>query len=77
MISWIAIVAAVLRIVAAVVQSLQNQKLIDAAVAEVILKGLRESDDAIQQAQDARKAVRDRIARDPAELRRDDGFRRD
>jgi hypothetical protein len=43
----------------------------------VIEQELRGALDAITDAQTARRAVRDRHARDPASLRDDDGFRRD
>lgn len=74
---WLSLVAAALAAVRAFLQWLVDTRRIDAAVAEAVLKGMRESDDAIRKAQAARAGVRADLERNPAGLRDDDGFRRD
>jgi hypothetical protein len=75
--AWLPVVAAVISAIIAIVKHLEGRGSIDSALAAAILKGLRESDDAIKRAQDARKVVRDSIAANPDSVSDDDGFRRD
>jgi ABC-type uncharacterized transport system YnjBCD ATPase subunit len=75
--TWLPLIAAVISAIVSIIKSMEGRGSIDSALAAAILKGLRESDDAIKQAQDARKAVRDSIAAKPDSVSDDDGFRRD
>lgn len=73
----IGIISSILALARFFVDYAQKQKWIEEGAAGVILKALKDSDDAIAKAKEARKAVRDTIARDPDSiLRDDDGFRR-
>lgn len=55
----------------------QQKRLLDAGAAEAILKGARESDDAIKKANAARELVRTSLERSPDGLRDNDGYKRD
>ena len=73
----ISIISAVLALARYFTQYAQQQQWIDQGTAEVILKSLQESDDAIARANNARALVRASNTRDPASvLRDDDGYRR-
>lgn len=73
----IGIIGAAFTILRYFVEYAQKQQWIEEGVAKVILQSLKDSDDAIKSAQDARQAIRDNNARDPASvLRDDDGFKR-
>lgn len=75
--TWLSAIASALAILQALTEYLRDRKIIDDATAAAILKGLRESDDAINRAKSARDLVRADIARDPGRvLREDDGFKR-
>ena len=74
--TWLSAISAAISLVHALVGWLERSKQIDAALSAAILKGLRESDDAIKLANDARQAVRDSIARNPDSVRESDEFER-
>ncbi len=54
----------------------QQQHWIAEGVAQVVLQSLKDSDDAIARAKDARELVRADAARDPSSIMRDDEFKR-
>lgn len=73
----ISIISAILALARFFTEYAQQQKWISEGVAAVILQSLKDSDDAIARAKDARELVRSNNARDPASvLRDDDGFKR-
>lgn len=73
----LSIISAVFALARMLVSYADQQKWMEQGAAEVILKSLKESDDAILRAKNAREAVRVGAQRDPASvLRDDDGFRR-
>ena len=73
----IGIISSVLALVRLFVEYAQKQKWIEEGAAGVILQALKDTDDAIARAKEARDAVRDRNARDPDSiLRDDDGYKR-
>lgn len=73
----LSIVSAILALARWFTNYAQQQKWIAEGVAQVILQSLKDSDDAIARAKDARDLVRANAARDPASvLRDDDGFKR-
>lgn len=75
--TWLSFISSLIGAVIAIIQGLERRGLIEAAVAQASLKGLRESDEAIKLAQTARQAVRDSIAANPDSVHDNDGFRRD
>ena len=72
----ISIISAVLAIARWLVGYAEQKKWMEAGAAEATLKGLQDADEAIKVANSAREAVRSELARDPAKLRDDDGFKR-
>ena len=56
--SWLAVIAAALGLIQSLIQYLRDQKTIDAATADALLKSNRESLDAINKAKAARELVR-------------------
>jgi hypothetical protein len=75
-VNWLAVIAAALGILRSLIEYLRDQKTIDAATAEQLLKFNREATDAITRAQSARELVRAHLARG-ADPMSDDGFKRD
>jgi hypothetical protein len=75
-VNWLSLVAAALATLRALIAYLHDRKTIDAATAQALLKSHQEALDAIANAQAARELVRAAIARDPARLLQDDGFKR-
>ena len=73
--NWLAVVAAALGLINSLIGYLRDQKTIDAATAEALLKSNRESLDAINKANAARELVRADLARG-ADPMSDDGFKR-
>lgn len=74
--AWLSLLAAILGLVKVLAQWLHDQRLIDAGTTEVILKSVKDSDDAINRARKAREMVRDAHARDGSAVMQDDGFQR-
>jgi len=74
--AWLPIIAAVISAIISIVKHLEGRGAIDSALSAALLKGLRESNDAIGQAQAARQAERDAIAADPDRVRKPDEFER-
>lgn len=73
----IGIISSIFAIARFFVEYAQKQQWIEEGAAAVILQALKDSDDALASAKDARNAVRDRDTRDPDSiLRDDDGFKR-
>lgn len=73
----IGLISAVLAIARSLIQWAEQNKWIEAGAAQAALAGLREADDAIFKARQARQDVRANNARDPdGVLRDDDGFKR-
>lgn len=54
----------------------EQKRWMEAGEAMAILKGLEDADKIIQQAREARQAVRDQHARDPGSIMSDDEFKR-
>ena len=75
-VNWLAVIAGVLGLLRSLIEYLHDRQTIDAATAEALLKSNREALDAIDKANKARDLVRSDIARDPASVLRDDGFKR-
>lgn len=73
----LSLISAVLAIARSLIQWAEQNKWMEAGAAQAALQGLREADDAIAKARQARQDVRNSIARDPdGVLRDDDGFKR-
>jgi hypothetical protein len=75
-VSWIGLISAILKTIIGLTNWMHDRQLIDAGTNEAVVKGLRDADQAIDRAQKARELVRAAVERDPAELMRDDGFKR-
>jgi len=76
-VTWLSIIGAILSLVQSLITALHERKLIDGAVAEVMLKANQDSLNAIDVANKARQAARDIADRDPdSVLRDDDGHKR-
>jgi hypothetical protein len=75
-VTWLSAIATAISLISALVQWLERRDIINAALSAAILQGLRESDEAIKRADDARQAVRDSIARNPDSVREPDEFER-
>lgn len=76
--SWVAIIAAIFKAVAAAVDYLQKKQAIDAASAEIFSRYAKGALDEIKAANDARAAVkRDAVLHPDRVFDNSDGFRRD
>lgn len=75
--TWLSAIASALAILRALTEYLRDQKVIDGATADALLKGYRDGTAAITKARAARQLVRADAARNPAGVSDDDGFRRD
>lgn len=72
----LSILSAVFTVAKWLVGYAEKQKWMAAGAAEAALKGLKEADEAISTANQAREAVRNELNRNPAGLRDDDGYKR-
>lgn len=72
----ISLLSAVFAVAKWLVGYLEKQKWIEAGAAEAVLKGIKDADEAIAAAQQARENVRSELNRNPGGLRNDDGFKR-
>ena len=75
--SWVAIIAAIFKAVAAAVDYLQKKQAMDAAAAEIFSRYAKGALDEIQAANAARAAVKSDAVLHPERVRDTDGFRRD
>jgi hypothetical protein len=74
--NWLAALAALARIVLAILEMARERQAEGAGRAEALTESATHALDLIRKARDARRAVADTAA-DPGRLRDDDGFRRD
>jgi hypothetical protein len=74
--NWLAALAALARIVLAILEMARERQAEGAGRAEAIAEAATNALDLIRKARDARRAAAD-AAVDPGRLRDDDGFRRD
>ena len=72
----LSIVSAAFAIIRWFVEYSQQQKWISEGVAQVILQAMKDSDDAISRAHEARDLVRSHLERNPSDVMSDDGFKR-
>ena len=74
--TWLAIALALLKVSGAIIQYLNNQKLMDAGAAKEALQSLENANAAIEKGRNARKASNDDTELHPDRVRDDDGFKR-
>lgn len=74
--SWVAIIAAIFKVISAATDYLQQKQAIDQASAEIFSRYAKGALDEIAAAKQAREGVRAAINADPGELRRPDQFKR-
>jgi hypothetical protein len=70
--NWLSIVGAILSLTNSLIGYLRERKLIEGAVAEVLLENAKDSLEVIDRANKAREAVRADAARDPDSVMRPD-----
>lgn len=74
--NWLTVLSALARIVLAILEMARERQARGAGRAEALAESATHALDLIRKARDARRAAAD-AASDPAQLRHDDGFRRD
>jgi hypothetical protein len=74
--NWLSLIGGILSLVNSLIGYLRERKLIEGAVAEVLLQNANDSLDVIAKARTARQAVRDDLAKHPERVRDDDGYKR-
>lgn len=72
----LSIISAVFAVARWLISYAEQQKWMEAGAAEAAMKGLKEADAAIADANKARAAMHDILTRDPSRLREDDADRR-
>lgn len=70
------LILALISLVRLLVTWAEQKKWMELGAAQAALKGLKDSDDAIQKAKSAREAVRSDLERNPDNVLRDDEFTR-